>query len=340
MLCGVLSIRPIAALAIAIAIAIVPVGEACAQNANPIKVVATIKPVHSLLAGVMEGVATPTLLLDGPASPHTYTLKPSDVRRLSDADLVIMVSGRLETFMARIGRSLPTSVALIALDQAPGLIHLEVREGGAFEADGDHHGHAAHAASTAAPAPPAAQADGHDGHDGHEHDPHIWLDPLNAKAMVAQLAVVLSGAAPRHSAVFQANAAKVMARLDALSAGIGRDLSGVRQRPFIVFHDAYQYFEARFGMPAAGAITINPEIPPGAKRLAQLRAKITSARAVCVFSEPQFDSKLVQTLVDGTAAKIGSLDANGAAVTPGPDAYFMMIQDLAVSLKTCLAADS
>jgi zinc transport system substrate-binding protein len=298
-------------------------------------VVVTIKPIHSLAAALMEGIGEPHLLIEGTASPHSYALKPSEVRELHAARVVVMVSDGLETFMGKVARSLPKSAKLVRLDRAPGITLLPVREGGLFEAHahegkggqahghGHDHGKKAKSAAKAAP----GMADG-----------HIWLDPVNAKAIVAELARVLGEVAPEHKARLAANAGAATARIDALQAEIARDLEVVRGKPFIVFHDAYQYFESRFGLAAAGSITVNPEVQPGARRLKELRERLEKAGAVCVFAEPQFEPKIVRTLTEGTKVRIGTLDPIGAAIPAGPDAYGQLLKGLAADLKGCLAA--
>jgi zinc transport system substrate-binding protein len=316
-------------------------GAAAAQGTSgdgrPPAVVATIKPIHSLAAAIMQGVAEPALLLQGTASPHVYALKPSDVRTLNEARLVVLVGDTLETFMGKVLASLPKSVEVARLDQIDGLTLLPVREGGPFEAHthagegGKHkHGHG-HSHGRADRGRKAKAA---------EHDGHIWLDPANAKLIGAYLAQVLSRISPAHAATFEANRRKLDAELDALTAELARETTALKAKPFFVFHDAYQYFEARFGLPAAGSITVNPEVPPGARRLKDIKARLDKGGAVCVFAEPQFDAKLVRSLVEGSKVRAGSLDPNGAALPAGPGAYPTLLRGLVSDLKACLEAQS
>lgn len=309
---------------LAVVIVLTP-GRVLAQDLN---VVATIKPIHSLVAQVMGDVGTPRLLVGGTASPHTYSMKPSDARALNAARVVFRVSEEIEPFTRKIAASLPKSVAVVTLADAPGLKLLDRRSGGTFEAH--DHGHAGH-------------DHGKHDHSKHNHDDHgsvrdghVWLDPQNATAMVREIARALSEAAPQHAAVFKANADTTIAGIDALTREIEADLAPVKGKPFVVFHDAYQYFEQRFGLAAAGAITVSPEVQPSAKRLSEIRGKISSLGVACVFAEPQFKSKLVAAVIEGTGAKAGTLDPEGASVEPGVNAYAVLMRNLAQGLRSCL----
>jgi len=304
------------------------------------KVVVTIKPIHALVSEIMAGVGVPVLLVDGAASPHTFTLRPSTARAINDADIFIRTSDALEPFTHKIVQSLAPEVTVLTLADAPGIRLLDQRRGGTFEphvhmhsideehADADHeHGetHDAH----------AAHDDDEDGKDG-----HIWLDPQNAKAIVADVSKALAARYPEHAERFAANAAALDHRLDALNQEIVTELSRARDKPFIVFHDATQYFENRYGLNAVGSITVSPDIPPSARRLTEVRRKIASLGAVCVFSEPDFQPKLISAVTEATAARSGTLDAEGLMLTPGPDLYFDLMHGLARNLARCLNAES
>lgn len=289
-----------------------------APGAEPPQVVASVKPLHSLTAAVMRGVGTPHLLVQGAASPHAFALKPSDARALARADLIVWVGPELETFLRKPLDALAGKARSLELIRAPGVQTVRMREGGAWEAHdhgpGDHgHSHA------------------HGGPDG-----HIWLDPVNAKAMAAAIAGALVEIDPANAATYRANLADLTARLDALDAELRWTLEPVRTRPFIVFHDAYHYLERRYGLNAAGAITVSPEVRPGAARLSALRARIAELGAVCVFAEPQFEPSLVRTVADGTTARTGVLDPEGAAIPDGPDLYFALLRFNAQALVDCL----
>jgi len=289
-------------------------------------VVVTTKPIHSLVAGVMQGVGTPALLVDGSASPHTFSLKPSHVRAIDAADVFIRVSEALEPFTGKIARALPDSVRLVTLAEAPGVRLLDRRAGGDFE----HHHSAGEEAHRG-----LLDHDNEGGKDG-----HIWLDPQNAKAIVAHVAEALSERDPAHAAQFKANAARLDARLDALAAELGAATKPLQQKPFVVFHDAYQYFEDRFGLDAVGSITVSPDVQPSAKRLTELRRKLRALQAVCVFAEPLFQPNLVAAVTEGTDARSGTLDPEGVTLAPGPDLYAALMRNLAANLKACLAPET
>ena len=298
-------------------------------GAEDLAVVATIKPVHALVTQVMGDTGQPKLLVGGTASPHTYSLKPSDAKALNNARLIFRVSEDIEPFTRKIVAALPKTVTVITLAGAQGLTLLDKRSGNTFEAHehGDAHDHDR----------------GHGDHDeveakGPVRDGHIWLDPRNGVAMVKEITRALSEAAPDKAATFEANAAAAIAGIEAAATEIDTELASVKGKPFVVFHDAYQYFEERFKVPAAGAITISPEVQPSAKRLGEIRRKIKDLDVACVFAEPQFKSKLVATVVEGTGAKAGTLDPEGASIEAGPDAYVSLLKNLAQRLKDCLTS--
>jgi zinc transport system substrate-binding protein len=295
--------------------------------ADPVKVVASVKPIHSLVAGVMQGVAEPGLLVKGAASPHSFNLRPSDARALNQADLVFWVGEDLETFLTKPIESLAGKAEPVALMEEAGLTLLPTREGGAWEKHEDH-GHDDHAHEA-----------GHGDEDEHgTHDAHVWLDVDNARKMVATIAGKLSEHDSANAARYQANAASLTERLTALDAELKATLTPVKDRPFVVFHDAYHYLEDRYGLNAVGAITVSPDQRPSAQRLSQLRSKISSLDAACVFAEPQFEPTLVATVVEKTAARRGTLDPLGAALDDGPELYFTLMRGMAASLVSCLKA--
>ena len=481
-----------------------------AANAD-VSVVTSIKPVHSLVSSVMQGVGSPTVIIEGAGSPHTYSLKPSQAKQLQDADLVFWMGDELETFLEGPIQNIAKNAKSIKLIESHGLKKIKFREGGMFDAHDDHddhgdhddhddHGHGEHAFEWAGvfdlpagsynwtfakvngdyadPAmkmvilksgdieaseekaeallssadtktkqhddklvagevayvlsfdeakktttfkveieadgqfvfftehmpfefedkehffkdasgndvEPIAQepdtdnhAHGHDdhgkdkhakddhddhGHDKHakddhddhgkdkhakddhddhghgEFDPHVWLDPINAKAIVHEIEEALVKADPKNAKKYEANADRIAGELDQLVKELRAQLEPVQEKGFIVFHDAYQYFEQRFGVSAIGSITVSPEVMPGAERVSDLRNKIRDLKATCVFSEPQFEPKLVTTLVEGTDARTGVLDPLGASMTKGPDLYFQLVREMARSLKECLSAKS
>ena len=293
-----------------------------AVAAADVKVVASIKPVHSLVASVMQGVSEPSLLVKGAGSPHTYSLKPSQAKELQAADIVFWMSHDLEAFLENSIESIAKNAKAVSLMDSHGLMKLNFREGGAFDAH--DHGHDDH---------------GDDKHDDHGHDevdPHVWLDPQNAKSLVHEIEEHLAEIDPSNAAKYEVNAKAVMKKLDALTKEIEADLKPIRETGYVVFHDAYQYFEKRFGVSAVGSITVSPEILPGAERVSELRDKVKSLNASCVFSEPQFEPKLVKTITENTDAGTGVLDPLGTNIKDGPDLYFTLIRNMAKSLKDCL----
>ncbi len=313
-----------------------------APNANAAApdVVVSIKPIHSLVSAIMKGVGEPKLIVDGAASPHTFTMKPSNARTLEGADMVFWVGHGMEAFLEKPLEALASKASVVTLEDAPGLEKLPFRKGGAFEAHdhGDHAGGHEHAHGES-----EKHADhddeGHD-HEGHDHgafDTHLWLDPMNAKAFAAEIEKALVQADPEHAATYQTNGAALMQQIDAMDAEIKETLSPVKDKPFIVFHDAYQYFEHHYGVKVAGSITVSPETMPGAERVKQIHEKVTQLGATCVFAEPQFEPKLVKVVTEGTPAKSATLDPEAATLNAGPDLYFELMRGLATSMKTCLS---
>ncbi len=287
------------------------------------KVMASIQPIHSLVASVMQGVGEPGLVVSGAQSEHTYALKPSDARALQAARVVVLVDEGYETFLAKPLKNRKGSLDVIALADLPGARVLPSRKGGLWEDDhDDHKGHKDH---------------DHHGHDHGAVDGHLWLDPDNARLLVTAVADRLAGIDPANAAAYQANAKTTIDRLQALDSRIRERLAPVVDRPFVVFHDAYQYVEKRYGLSAAGSITVDPDRPPSAKRLAALRDRLRTAGAACVFREPQFPAPVVRTLADASGAREGVLDPQGADIPPGPDQYFTLMTRLADSLASCLS---
>ena len=322
--------RPFRSLALALPAAIlVPFAAVPAHALDG--VVASIKPVHSLVAAVMEGMGEPALIVRGAGSEHAHSLRPSDAAALERAKIVFRIGEDMETFLNGALKTLAAGAKVVSLEDTPGLEKLPFREGGPFEAhshgddeDDDSHDHGDHA---------------HDDH-GHahdEHDLHFWLDPVNARAMVAGIARVLGEADPDNAARYGENAEAYAARLDALVGEVDAVVAPVRARPAIVFHDAYQYFEKRFGVNVAGSITVNPDVLPGAQRVSEIREKVKELGGVCVFSEPQFEPKLVSAVTEGTPARTGVLDPLGAEIADGPDLYITLIRNLGRSFADCLS---
>lgn len=287
----------------------------CPAAAEAPTVVVSIKPVHALVAAVMLGVGEPTVLVAGAAPPHGYALKPSEARRIARADVVFWVGERMESFLVRPLATLAPSD--VALARAPGVTLWGMREGGAWEAHGDAGDKEVEGAGAA-------------GWDG-----HVWLDPENAAAMAVAIAEDLSARDPANVAAYRANATALVVRLRALDRELALELAEVRRLPFIVFHDAYQYFERRYGLSALGSIVLDPEQPPGSRRLAQVRGRLAEAR--CVFHEPGAKAALFDRLLAGSSARQAELDPEGLRLSAGPELYFDLMRGLARGLKDCLA---
>jgi zinc transport system substrate-binding protein len=311
-------VRPgLAAVAIAVALS-------APAAAGPPRVVATVAPVHSLVATVTAGVSVPYLLLRGGASPHSYSMAPSDSRALAEAQLIVWVGEGLESFLRKPLAALAGRAAVVELSEVDGMTLLPRRDGGVWSEEAAHGGH-------------GKEADR--GHDHGNFDPHLWLDTGNAAKTLDAVAAALARLDPANAVRYRANAEAGRARLSALSQEIAETLLPVRARPFVVFHDAWQYFEREFGLAAAGAIAISPERSPGARRLAEIRARIRDAGVVCVFSEPQFPPALADTVVRGTAARRATLDPLGASRMPGAGLYEATMRALAADLLSCLRRD-
>ncbi len=311
--------------ALAAAVA-VPLGASLARAEVP-KVVVSVKPLHALVAAVMEGIGTPVLLVKGGADPHTYALKPSEARDLDGAHLIIWAGPGVETFLAKPMKALAGKARVVQLDREKSLLLLNTREGGAWE---PHAGESDH------------DHDHKHGDKDHAHgeiDGHLWLDPNNAAAIVRVAVRELSAMDKGNAAKYAANGAAAEAGLKALDAELRGVLAPVKARRFIVSHDSLQYFERRYGLAAAGSIAISPDKPPSARRLYDLRSRILKDRIVCVFGEAQHSDKLVRAVVEGTKARTGVIDTDGGVAVPeGKDAYALMMRNLAAALAGCLVA--
>lgn len=314
-------------------------------------VVADIGPVHSMVARVMDGVGVPSLLLPTSVSPHGHAMRPSEAEMLTQADVVIWVGADLAPWMAQaIGSLAQNAVAVELLEEggiaplpaAPDVMVEEAHHEG--EEDNHHDGHDGHGDHE------EHESDkGHEGHDdhadaaahdhGHDHggiDPHGWLDPATGKLWLRHIADVLSEVDPENAIIYGANAEAGQAELDGLILELRAQLAPVAGRGFITFHDAYGRFEARFGMPSLGAISISDAVPPSARQVSVLRDMVVASKAECVFSEPQFAPDLVTTLTEGTGARAGVLDPLGATLQPGIELYPTLLRNISASLKDCL----
>ncbi len=294
------------------------------------RVATDIAPVHALAAQVMAGVGTPDLLVMPKASPHSYALRPSQAQALQQADLVIWIGPQLTPWLAKPLTALAGDAGQLVLLAAEGTVVHDFRAGLDL-GHGDHEDH-------------DHDTDGHQEHDDHDHedhdhrgdvDPHAWLDPENGKVWLSLIAGKLAALDPDNAAVYRANADRARAELDVVSAEIAQILEPVRARPFVTFHDAYQYFETRFGLAFAGAVSLGDATDPSPARLTALAAVLREDNIRCAFSEPQFDDRLLLAATEQGDLQIGSLDPMGSQLQPGPDLYARLLRAMANSLASC-----
>ena len=292
-----------------------------------IKVVTSIKPIHSLASYLMEGVGSPDLIVDGYASPHGFALKPSHAKMLQEADLIFWVGEGLENFLEKPLKSIAKKAEKIELLEIKGLKKLKFREKNIFD-EHDDHGHEEE----------GHEEDGHDdhGHEGHAHgeyDPHIWLDPANAKTILNEMVEHLIENDEKNAFIYKSNLDKALKDIDKLISDVNSELN--QNISFIVFHDAYQYFENRFNVKVLGAFTVNTDVMPGAEQLSGIREIIEHDKVGCIFSAPQFNPDIINAVAKDMDIKTGVLDPLGATLDPGKGLYFKLIKNMSNSFKGC-----
>ena len=286
-----------------------------------------IAPVHSLVARVMQDVGAPDLIIRSGASPHDYRLRPSEAKALQDANLVIWMGKELTPWMEDAVKTLSTEAAILTLLEKDETTLLEFRESVLFEEhDHDDHSDKDHAET---------EDQDHDEHAHGAHDPHAWLSPKNAKIWLNLIAAQLSTADPDNASTYFVNAAAAVTEIDTLMADVSTMLDPIRGNSFIVFHDAYQYFETVFEFPASGAISLGDATDPSPARIARVQDRIQEQKIQCVLAEPQFKKGLVVTVLEGTDAKTSIIDALGDALEPGPALYPQLIRNMAKTLVDC-----
>jgi zinc transport system substrate-binding protein len=333
----------------ALAALVVLLATIAPAHADAPTVVVSIKPIHSLVASVMEGVGEPVLLVDGNASPHSWTLKPSQAAALADAGLVVWIGEGLESYMAAPVESLVSPDRVLELADLPGIVLLPLREGGVWEPhvhDGDAHDSDEHADDDHAEDHAEddhgedEHADDHaEGEHAHEHagyDPHLWLDPENAIAIARAVADRLIAIDPANADSYRTNLTALTDAIDRLDAATAAALAPVHDAPYIVFHDAFQYFEKRYGLAGVGSITLDPEQGTSAARLKAIRERLADADVVCAFTEPRIDPGLIETAVEGSNVRIATLDPEGIALDPGPALYARLMGDVRDTMAACL----
>ena len=314
-----------------------------------IKVVTSIKPIHSLVSYVMDGIGKPDIIVDGYNSPHNFSLKPSHAKMIEKANLIIWVGEDLETFLEKPLKTISKDAVIVEIMDLKGVKKFKFREKNIFEGHDEHkeHGHDEH------------KEHGHDehkehGHDEHkehghkekkhddhgheehahgEHDPHVWLDPMNAKVILEEIENQLVKLDPDNASKYKANSIKAQSELDNLTKNIKKDLK--KDLRFVVFHDAYQYFESRFGIKVLGALTVNPDVLPGAEQLLEIREVIEHEKVNCLFSEPQFNPAIIKSIAKDTKVKTGVLDPLGATLDKGKGMYIELLTNIYTSFKGC-----
>ncbi len=309
--------------------ALLLLGSTGLEAAAPPAVVATIKPLHGLASAVMEGVGEPYLLLDGASSPHGYSLRPSEARRIDDADLVLWIGPSLERFLIEPLESLGEDATLLTAQDLPEVQLLAAREGGLWD-EHAHHEPVNEDAHT-------SEEEQHDHAEPINVDPHLWLDPQNALIIAEALAQTLSEQDPANAQQYQTNLKALSQSIVALDQQLSETFRAIKQRPYIVFHDAYHYIEARYGLSPVGSIVVSPDRRPGARRIAEMRDLIEARGAVCIFTEPQFSPALIDSLIEGSETASGTLDPLGATVIKGSLAYQQTLEGLADALTSCLS---
>lgn len=287
------------------------------QAGAELRLVTSIKPVHSLVASIAKGAVQPALILDGPGTPHAYTLKPSKARLLANADIIFWIGPELETFMQRPIQTIGATGHAVKLGNATGLVKLKVREHYNSDASGqlELHNHGAFGLI----------------------DPHIWLDPQNAKAMAHVIGAELIKADPKNTAIYKKNTLILLAKLDKLTETSKALLAPVKNQSFITHHDAYQYFENRFGLNSIGAIVVNPKVLPGAHSIQNSKNKLQNSGKTCLFTEPQFPQNIITAVSENTDTRIAVLDPLGTKIAPGPELYFSLIKQMTTSFHDCLS---
>ena len=301
-----------------------------------IKVVTSIKPIHSLASYIMDGVGSPDVIVDGYSSPHSFQLKPSHAKMLENADIIFWIGEGLENFLEKPLDTISKKAKKIEFLEVKGINKLKFREKNIFdEHDHDEHKHEEdeHKHEEDEHKHEEDEHDGHDDHGHGEYDPHIWLDPENAKLMVKVITKELSELDSKNASIYEKNSKKALSDLDKLIKKVKKDTN--KDLRFVAFHDAYHYYEDRFGINLLGALTVNPDVLPGAEQLAEIREVIEHEKVNCIFSEPQFNPDIIKSIAKDTGIKTGVLDPLGANLDKGKNLYFDLIKNISTSFKGC-----
>lgn len=305
-------------------------------SASP-KVVADIAPLHSIVSQVMEGVGQPALLVQPEASPHSYSLRPSEAKALAKADVVFWISEDLTPWLANSLDNLAGSSSKIKMLELSATVKHGFREGATFEAHKHGEGHHGEEEGHESEEHHDEHEEGHHGEDHHgEHDPHAWLDPVNAKVWATEIARELARVDPSNAEAYRNNANNFSQSLDQLTASLNQRASRLDDIQFIVFHDAYQYFERRFGLLAAGAISLSDASDPSPARIREIQTMVNDLNVTCAFTEPQYNPGLVKTVFEGSEVEtVGVMDPLGVGIGVGSGLYPELLKGLMTSLEQC-----
>jgi zinc transport system substrate-binding protein len=332
-------------------------------------VITTIQPINSLVSAVIGDTGKTISLIPADISPHEYKLKPSDAKKMQEANIIFFVSNHLESSVTKVFKNLPKNIKIIDILEETGIEHLAIRDNEAWERH-DHHGHddhddhekhgkkhddhddhEKHGKKHDDHDDHDKHAKKHDDHDDHEKhgkkhddhddhqskdDVHIWLSPDNAIKIVEKVNKELSLLFPDNATKYSENSNKMIDEIKKLKNELAKDLAPIKGKPYVVFHDAYQYFEKTFDLNAVGSVALEGDIASSPKQISFIKDKIKKLNASCVFQEPQFDSKLVKIVVEGTNAQIGTLDPLGVNISGKENFYIQLLKNMAKSLKECL----
>ena len=306
-------------------------------------IITTIQPITSLVSAVIGNTGKTISLIPTEISPHEYKLKPSDIKKLQNGNIIFYVSDHLETSITKVFENLPKNIKSINLMEDAGIKHLAIRDNEAWERHNHHHGHGDHhdhdkKAKEHDDHEHEKHAKKHDDHDNHEKedDVHIWLSPDKAVKIIKKVNKELSLYFPENAKTYNKNTNQMIKKINELEVELKNELSGIKDKPYVVFHDAYQYFETSFDLNAVGSVALEGDIASSPKQISFIKDKIVKFKASCVFQEPQFDSKLVKIVAEGTNAQIGTLDPLGLNIKSGENFYLQLLKNMAKSLKDCL----
>lgn len=295
-----------------------------ATHAANAAVVASLKPLGFIASAIADGVTETEILLPDGASEHDYSLRPSDVKRLQDADLVVWIGPQMEAFMEKSVKNIPESkqVTIAQLSSVKPLL----MKGGDDDDDGHDHD-------------PAHDEKGDDHHQHGDYNMHLWLSPEIARSSAVAIHEKLVELMPQSRAKLDANLKDFEAQLARTEKQVGNELAPLKGKGYFVFHDAYGYYEKHFGLTPLGHFTVNPEIQPGAQRLHEIRTQLVEQKATCVFAEPQFRPAVVEAVARGTSVRMGTLDPLGTRITLGKTSYSAFLTQLANQYASCLKGD-